>query len=128
MRTITNIIENQASRLQKILVRVQQNKQLDQILKNALEPALSRHVHFAKITKETLVVTVDGALWATRLIYATPEILKNLHTQEEFKNIKKIRHIATTTNEVVSKIRSPKKLSPQNEKLWREITKTLNRS
>lgn len=130
MKTIAQILDNQTSGLAKLLAKAEITRRMDLMWKKNLDPDLARHCNFAKITKETLVATVDNAAWATRLRYAIQDILKNIQTQTEFQMVKKIRYvirpeIATGEEPEKSQLKKPK-ISPESEKLWRETLRGLH--
>lgn len=91
MQTISQII-NRNSKLEELIAKAKELQQLNQIFCSALETSLSKHCHLSKIKGSELVVTVDSSAWATRLRYAIPEIIKNIRTQPEFKDIEKIKY------------------------------------
>ncbi|KPJ67557.1 MAG: hypothetical protein AMJ43_04735 [Coxiella sp. DG_40] len=65
---------------------------LNRLFQEMLNDDLSKHCQIAQKTKDSLVIVVDNASWATNLRYAIPDIIKMLRTQPEFKNIRTIRY------------------------------------
>lgn len=126
MKPINEILINKNTHLAKLFVKSAKNRELNNIFKNILDGELKKHTHFAKISKEILIVTVDSAAWATRLRFTIPEILKNLNTQIEFKEIKKIRYVIVPNDEFQPIKATKKKISAENEKIWRETIKNIS--
>lgn len=93
MKTIDNIL-GKSSVLQNLLSKTKELQYLNKIFAFCLERNLAKHCRIAKIDTEnrTLHVVVDNPTWATKLRYTIPDILKNLKTQPEFKNIKNISY------------------------------------
>jgi hypothetical protein len=74
----------------KVIKKTTLLQQLNHIFHNSLNTDLSSHCHIAKQTKNTIVLIVDNASWATNLRYAISDIIKTLRTQPEFRNLQKI--------------------------------------
>jgi hypothetical protein len=65
---------------------------LNHLFQELLSSDLSKHCQIAQKTKDSLVIVVDNASWATNLRYAIPDIIKTLRTQPEFKNLQNIQY------------------------------------
>lgn len=126
MKTFTQLVAKQNTQLTKLISQTAQHKNYAHILNSLLDPNLAQHCNFAKLHKDTLVLVVDSAAWATRLRYAIPDILKILVTQPLFQEVKKIRYLVAPQLEDTTTKKPKTPLSPQNEKLWRELLQELN--
>lgn len=92
MKTIGQII-NHNSVLEKLISTAKNLQYLNGVFRSVLETSLSQHCHLSKIDGTKLTVTVDSPAWASIFRYEIPEILKNLQSQPEFKDIKSIRYL-----------------------------------
>ena len=106
-------------------------RHLDKIFKSFLDPILAKHCHLAHIKEDQgqmiALVAIDSPTWATRLKYEIPDIIKNLTTQTEFKNLAKINY-SIKEQEDKPEIKNQKQhLSPENEKRWQEIRNKLKK-
>ena len=86
-------------------------QQLNHIFQNALNNDLTNHCSIAKQTKNSLVLIVDNASWATNLRYAIPDLIKTLQNQPEFKNLQKIQY--KIQKEFVPSAPKPRKKDPK---------------
>lgn len=63
---------------------------LNQELATALPVSLQLHCCVANFRMHTLIIHVDSALWATRLRYTTPTLLKHWQTLSTLPTIKRV--------------------------------------
>lgn len=121
MKTLEQILAK-AKRdiLPEIIAKTHELKRLQDLFYRFLSADLIDHCKLAKIEDGKLHVVVDSAVWAARLRYAIPDIVKNLKLQPEFKDIGKIQyHIDMEATAPTRKLQK-NKLSDVNEKLWRQ--------
>lgn len=78
--------------------------------------------------RQEALIIADNAAWATRLRYAIPELLKSVNTQPEFANLQKI-HCRVKSDlerdECAAPVRRCNQMSPENERMWRELMQQL---
>ena len=122
MKSICDILAGN-EKFQKIVGQAQQLNQLNQLFKSLLEKTLAQHCILAKLENDQLTLIADNASWATKIRYATPEILKSLKIHPEFAKIKAIKPLVAVAK--AEPIRLKPKISPQNAKIWMEIKKQL---
>lgn len=88
---IKQLLQTEHSALQQIFAKVQQLKQLNEVLVLCLEPKLKKHCIVANIYTDKLVVLVENAAIATRLRFCVPELLPQLQQKHPLlRNIKTI--------------------------------------
>ena len=92
MKTLGQILSCKHNILPKLVDKAQQLSKFDRLFRSFFDAALARHCHLAELTATEAVVVADSSAWAMRLRYAIPDILKNVKTQPEFKELKKIRY------------------------------------
>ncbi|OQW93896.1 MAG: hypothetical protein BWK79_08745 [Beggiatoa sp. IS2] len=86
MNTITNNINT----LPSLFRHCQMLLRLNQELSTTLPVSLQQHCYIANFRAHTLVIQVDSALWATRLRYEVPMLLKQWKTLLSFPTVDKI--------------------------------------
>ena len=125
MKTIDTIL-SKSTVLQNLLNKTNELQYLSKIFAICLEEKLAKHCRIAKMDLEnkTLHVAVDNPTWATKLRYVLPDVLKNLRTQPEFKNIKSIKYSVTQSTQGSLTINSTKIQIPQEIKQkWEDFYK-----
>ncbi|EKD94595.1 MAG: hypothetical protein ACD_26C00023G0001 [uncultured bacterium] len=125
--TIGDVLQRGNTIFAKIMRKNRDNKTLSLIFKSILDPELVKNCKFAGIENSTANIVVNNAAWATKVRYSLPEILKNLQTQPEFKDITNIRYSINKYNATTAlkkKNVNVCKMSKENEILWR---KTIER-
>lgn len=83
--------------LPKLVAKARRLQEVDQLLRSFLDHEMAQHCVLADVKNNSkgkleALLIADNAAWATRLRYAIPELLKNVRTQPEFKELKKIRY------------------------------------
>jgi hypothetical protein len=128
MKTLTQILaDNQgANDLGKLIVKARQLQYLNEMFRHFIASDLAKNCKVGALKDEQLTVIVSNSSWATRLRYAIPDIIKNLNTQAEFKDVKKIRYVINF-EEGKLPARKRKKMfrSAEHAKLWAETLKQL---
>jgi hypothetical protein len=127
MKTIGEILEKNTA-LEKLVRKTHTSKNLAFIFRSMLDAGFAKHCHFAHLKDSVLTITVTNAAWATRLRYAIPDMVKNLSTQPEFKQVTTIRYSVTQQNGTVKIKEKQTKLSRTNEILWQETMTDLKRN
>jgi|WetSurMetagenome_2_1015567.scaffolds.fasta_scaffold33069_4 hypothetical protein len=92
MKLVSHFLQDKKSPLAKIIAKAQELQYLNKIFAATLEGDLAKHCFITNLIDTQIHITADSSAWATKLRYATPEILKSINTQPEFKNIKKIKY------------------------------------
>ena len=65
-------------------------KKIEEILKASLPNPLKQHCYVANWRDKTLVIRTDSSLWATKLRYKTPELLRCWHNNSAMPTIEQI--------------------------------------
>lgn len=84
-------IVTRSADLKQLTDRAAELGALDEKLRNCLPPELAPRVHVANVRDDCLVLQADGAAWATRVRYKTPEILAQLRALPEFAHVRSVR-------------------------------------
>jgi hypothetical protein len=127
MKTIGEILKNNNTTLAKLIKKTQNTKSLDAVFQSMLDADFAKNCHFASLEGPTLTIVVTNASWATKLRYAIPDMIKNLHTQQEFKAITTIRYRINQPTPYSKSQKKPTKLSHSNEILWKEALARLKK-
>ncbi len=100
-RPIDKVIEQASDELATLITRTRQLKRLTYILRRHLDEHLAKHCYIGNISAPTLTILVDGASWATKLRFATPDLLEKLSEENQvFNGLKQIKvKILTPTRE-----------------------------
>lgn len=72
---IGQLLKTEHSALQRIFAKVQQLKQLNEILIQCLDPKLKNHCMVANVYTDKLVVLAENAAFATQFRFYIPELL-----------------------------------------------------
>lgn len=71
-------ISSKNSQLNKLAQRVQQLKQLNDILKQVMPPQFAEHCYLANVNEHTLVIHTDNASYASLLRFQAPTLCSAL--------------------------------------------------
>ena len=71
--------------LSKLVAKCGELKRLNCIFEKILSNSLAEHCKISKIQLDTLFVIVDNSIWASKVRYAIPDLLKELKFQPEFQ-------------------------------------------
>lgn len=63
----------------------------DEVLHSLLPDELAPHCHTVNIISNTIVIETDSAVWATRLRYLAPELIKILQQNSPFAHLTEIQ-------------------------------------
>jgi hypothetical protein len=126
MKTFNQLSIDSDSQLVKLTRKAGELHHLEKIFYSVIDAELIPHCHLAKLSKDTLTVTVSNAAWGTRLRYQAPEIIKCLNVHPEFSTIQKIRYLIKLNSETETPKKTHKnKISAENEAIWQELIKSL---
>lgn len=128
MKTIGEILGKNNSILAKLIKKTNNMRSLELVFQSVLDASFAKNCQFASLEGSVVTISVKNASWATRVRYSIPDMLKNMRTQPEFKDITSIRYIISrhqTSPEKRKKKRT--KLSHNNEVLWKETLAKLKK-
>ena len=91
MNTVKRIMTNPSGLLNLILKHSQSIQKIDKIFLASLPPPLEQHCYVANLRDKILIIHADSSLWATRLRYMTPEILRCWHNNPTMPNIERLK-------------------------------------
>lgn len=80
-----------SSPLQYLVTKARQITTTDEALHRILPHELAPHCRTMNITANIIVIAVDSAVWATRLRYLAPELLKTLQQNSQLKHVTEIQ-------------------------------------
>ncbi len=126
---INIILKNENSIIAELYRRGLIIHQLDQKLKEILDPACRLHFELANIREDIIVLLVDTSAWATRLRYNIPAILDICHKQPELDSIKTVR--IKVRKPTFSELKTKRKavyISSKTAKFLNESAKMFNDS
>lgn len=126
MKTIGEILEKNNSILSKLIKKTNDTRSLELVFQSVLDASLVKNCQFASLEGSIVTISVKNASWATRVRYSIPDMLKNMRTQPEFKNITSIRYIVSRHQISTEKIKKKQiKLSQYNEVLLKKMLAKL---
>jgi len=91
-RAITELLADQVST--PMVHAIQRGKKLQQLsrwVQNMLDPELGRHCQVLNLRGKTLILATDATVWATRLRYQLPTLLRDLQQQESLQQLSDIQ-------------------------------------
>lgn len=80
-----------SGQLKQLTMRAARMARLEAALHGMLPAPLRDHVRLGAIEQGCLVLVADGAAWATRLRYLTPQILAHLPPEPEMADVRSVR-------------------------------------
>lgn len=99
---------------------------LEKKLQEQLSDPLRSHCKVANISNKTLVLHADSAVWATRLRYCTPEILRFMQTECNLTTLKTIRiKVKPAAHQHSHKVQEKPLLSAETSDLIRHAANSL---
>jgi hypothetical protein len=91
-RPITELLENQAA--DPWVRAIQRGKKLQQLarrVQSALDPELASHCEVLNLRGNSLILATDATVWATRLRYQLPTLLRSLQQYPPLKDLNDIQ-------------------------------------
>lgn len=99
---------------------------LEKKLLGHLPESLRSHCKIANFSNKTLVLHTDSAVWATRLRYCTPDILRFMQTDCKLVTLKTIRiKVKPAVHQPLQKVREKTLLSPSTSDFIRQVANSL---
>ena len=127
MRKVASLLKKQSGALQHSLEHSLRLKQLDYGIKALLPAELASHCRIANLRKNRVVMQADSTVWATRLRYQTPEILKQLQQYRALQGIRSIEVTVVPASKPRARPkRQPRPISKQNAHMIESASETLS--
>ena len=89
MKTFDDLLQSKT--LNQLVQQAQFLEEIESLVNTVLEPEFRTNIRVASLKDNCLVLIVNNATWATRIRFATPQLLVNLNQIPELKEIKSIR-------------------------------------
>lgn len=77
--------------MERLIQRGSQLLRVDKLVRSLLGSAFGEHCRVANIKGNCLLLHVDSTVWATRIRYQLPELLRNMQQTEQLKQISEIQ-------------------------------------
>lgn len=77
---LKDLLHKRSGATQRLLHKADQLERLQDRLQQWLPPALVPHVQLANLREGRLVLTADSSIWASKLRYLSPDLLRQLQT------------------------------------------------
>jgi hypothetical protein len=74
-----------------LLTQARRVEQYDEIARRLIEEPLKQHCRVAALRGETLVLLTDSPVWAARLRFEAPALLKRLALIPAFRGVREIK-------------------------------------
>lgn len=130
MKTIRNLLENNNSSLSKLLSKCQTADDLAKLFSTIVDGSFAKHCKLANYRQGKLTLVVTSPVWATKVRYAAPELIKTLRVHPEFSELKKINYeVDKLKIEAQTKRQTLKKAgrSSINQAAWQEALERLKK-
>ena len=128
MKIIGDILKKTNPNFAKLIYKSENSFKLNAILSIILGEKLSLYCNFANYNNSELTIAVTSSMWITRLRFIIPNIIKQLKTYPEFKDLNKIKYYMVSDVPLFSKIKNEKiRISSDNEKLWRKTMEDIKK-
>ena len=114
--------------LKKLLQRARLLQLVAQRVKELLPAPLAKHCQPGNVVNDTLFMYVSSPVWATKLRYLAPALVKKLQEQSVTRQITQIRIVVRPDVAVQGKERAatPLRLSRANAELLRQAAETAS--
>ena len=89
-QTLFKLISHQDERFNHLLLQAKALTEIKIIINQVIDYQIAEHTEVAKIHNGQLTLICDSAVWATRLRYMEPQIVKKLQQYSPLKAIHKI--------------------------------------
>lgn len=80
----------QSGGVERLIQRSGQLLRLDTLVRDLLGSGFAEHCRVANIKGNSLLLHVDSTVWATRIRYQLPELLRNLQQTDQLRQITEI--------------------------------------
>jgi Uncharacterized protein conserved in bacteria len=128
MKTITEIIASGGCSVAKLVKKCEGSAKLKQVFQSIIEQDLSKYCEFAKYENSTLSVEIANSAWATKFRYLTADLIKQLRSQPEFHELKKIRYFVKKHQDpIVAPTIKKTSLTESNQRLWQQTLTDLKK-
>ena len=126
---VSKLLKDESLSITELCKKADIIQQIEQKLKECLDPSLHNHFQLANIKTDSVVILVHTSTWATRLRYNIPAILDALNNQLNFTAIKTVRiKVATLTPKNSYKPLEPISLSETSAQILRDIADNFSDS
>lgn len=127
-KSVEKVLWSEGSSLSNLRKKIQQLAQLNIFWLEQLDDALAQHTRVANYREGCLIIEVDSSVWATRLRFLIPELLKSLRRLKEFHTLQSIEWYVNATVSLAkySPLRQPPVLSAQNASLLHETAAEIS--
>lgn len=112
-----------------LLQRVAQNKQLTSMLQANLPSPLASFCQAGELSNNRLTIITTSPVWAAKLRYLLPNLLKQLKTHQAFSQVAEITiKISNNTNQNGGQPRQRKRasMSPQSANVIQQTAESIN--
>lgn len=123
METINEIFNAKSTKNQfnKLIEQARYLEKLNLLFSKLIDSEFASHCFIGKYDDNEMVLVVDSSVWATKLRYRAPDLIKDLQCQSEFKKVTKINFcISPKIADFKAEKLFKANVSKENEKLWRE--------
>jgi hypothetical protein len=128
--TLKHALQHQNSLLGGIIKKLQEIKNLQNILDAVLEPKLAAACQVATLENDCLTLITHSALWATRFRFQIPQLLEKLKNTETLQSLKTIHckimpRQQSAAESGIYEVAPMQSLSPATAKLIIEAAQTI---
>lgn len=126
MRKLASLLYKESGSLQRSLEHSRRLKQLDYGIRSLLPADLANHCQTANLRNNSVIMQADSTVWATRLRYQVPELLKQLRCHDALKGLKTIRVTVAPLSGPQPPKRKPLAISNENGDVLRSAADSLS--
>ncbi len=124
--TFRTLAHSSPPELAELMRRSRQLQLVARRVRNLLPAALARECQPGNVVNDTLYLYVSSPVWATRLRYLAPELVKELRLRPEMGRISKIRIVVQPEAIIQEEVPAapPPQISPANAELLDQAAAT----
>lgn len=128
-QSITSLLQNVPD-LQKFVGRIEQLKQISEIISSKLEPSLADNCHVANLRDGTLILATTSPVWNHKLRFSALDLLSALRSDPRWSGLKSIEvrvdYSATSENTSVINPNKPREISASGARSLLQAAESIN--
>jgi len=124
--SVGTIITSDNEALSHIVLKTQKLLKLQKELLSVLDPEIRGHCYLANFENGILFLAAESNVWATRLRFATPDLLKKLKPLKGFKDLNSIQcAVMMDDKNISSRKATPIEMNRENAEHLKALAKTI---
>lgn len=108
LKKVCNFLGHPKNNLGELMKKSSLLDSLNNIIKENIDPELSKHCHVTNFQKGSITISCDSAEWLTLMRFEIPQLIQKLRTIETLRNLANVRCKVLKPKQVNRKNTRPK--------------------